>query len=176
MKACTIPLLVALIAIPAAAFAADDADLRPCARKSPACAKPMKKRNDALEQRWFRRSRKPLRPRASRQGPKRPRRRPRRPHRWRQRLQSEHIPDPVRPVQQPFRDPAGYRITGFHLPKRPAGRHHAPARFSLAEERTGHFCQHRPTVSTGAMNFLSMPTTRCPPRKPSSRPPPWRRA
>lgn len=157
MKACSIPLLAALIAMPAATFAADAVDLRALREEVAHLRQAYEKRIDALEKRLILAESKAaaaetVAARAE---------------------TATATPPPIPPAATSAfnpnvslilsgqygnlsRDPANYRITGFHLPNGPLGDITPQRGFSLTESELG-ISANIDRLFHGAMNFAVHP-------------------
>ncbi|MCX7176560.1 MAG: carbohydrate porin [Proteobacteria bacterium] len=158
MKICTIPILVALIAIPAAAFAADDADLRTLREEVARLRETYEKRIEALEKRLIQTEAKAASAETIAT-----------------RAETVAAPQPTASggggtnafnpgislilsglYSNLSKDPAGYRISGFHLPNDPLGEITPQRGFSLAESELG-ISANVDQLFYGAMNFSIHP-------------------
>ena len=156
MKACSIPLLVALIAIPAAASAADDADLRALREEVAHLRQTYEQRIDALEKRLVQAESKAAAAESTAT-----------------KAETAAATQPSAPVgtnafnpnislilsglySNLSRDPAGYRITGFHLPSAPLADISPQRGYSLTESELG-ISANIDHLFYGAMNFSIHP-------------------
>ena len=157
MKACSISVLAAIVAMPAGAFAADDADLRALREEVARLREAYEKRIDALEKRLTEAESKPAAAQSvaarAETAAAMPATAPAGTNAATTNAFNPNVSLILSGVYANHsRDPAGYRISGFHLPPDPLG-DIAPQRgFALAESELG-ISANIDHLFYGAMNF-----------------------